>query len=134
MQSTGTPRDRRKKKSNNNSNMNETTMKSIDQMNSEEKLQRLDELQRKLVGGEDVHNEERTKKRRKKLMEMQDKQEQRYRLANALDVNDDDMMMRVYDNAQEEVRTDFQDELDRHVLPFLASFYNETIRTRTLAS
>jgi hypothetical protein len=73
-------------------------------MDSQEKLQRLKELEKKLVGGEEVNNEERKKKRKKKLNEMQEKQEQRKRFNRAVDVDDEDMMRRVFDNAQEEVR------------------------------
>jgi hypothetical protein len=73
-------------------------------MNSQEKLQRLRELQNKLIGGEEINNEEQKKKRRKRLNEMHEKQEQRTRLTQAIAGNDDDVMMRVFDNAQEEVR------------------------------
>ena len=68
-----------------------------------EKLQRLKELENKLVGGEDANNEERKKKRKKKLNDMREKQEQRKQFSQVIDTNDDDAMMRVFDNAQEEV-------------------------------
>jgi hypothetical protein len=73
------------------------------QMDENEKLERLHELENKLVGGEDVNNEERKKKRKKKLNEMREKQEQRKRFGGAINADDDDTMMRVFDNAQEEV-------------------------------
>ncbi|CAF4946682.1 unnamed protein product, partial [Rotaria sp. Silwood1] len=76
---------------------------SLNQMDSQEKLQRLQELEKKLIGGEEINNEERKKKRKKKLNEMREKQEQRKRFTRAIDTNDDDMMMRVFDNAQEEL-------------------------------
>ncbi|UJR31560.1 hypothetical protein I4U23_019047 [Adineta vaga] len=72
-------------------------------MNSQEKLQRLHELENKLIGGEEINNEEQKKKRKKKLNEMREKQEQRKRLTKAIETNDDDVMMRVFDNAQEEL-------------------------------
>jgi hypothetical protein len=80
-----------------------TRSKSIDQMNSQEKLERLYELENKLIGGEEINNEERKKKRKKKLNEMREKQEQRKRFTRIIDTNDDDMMMKVFDNVQEEV-------------------------------
>jgi hypothetical protein len=73
-------------------------------MNSEEKLQRLHELENKFIGGEEINNEERKKKRKKKLNEMREKQEQRKRFTRIIDTNDDEMMMKVFDNVQEEVR------------------------------
>ncbi|CAF0925805.1 unnamed protein product [Rotaria sordida] len=76
---------------------------SIDQMDSQEKLQRLHELENKLIGGEEINNEEKKKKRKKKLNEMREKQEQRKRFTRAIDINDDDMMMKVFDNVQEEL-------------------------------
>ncbi len=76
-------------------------------MDPQEKLQRLHELENKLVGGEEINNEESKKKRKKKLNEMREKQEQRKRLTKFIDTNDDDVMMRVFDNAQEEVRLNF---------------------------
>ncbi|CAF3289697.1 unnamed protein product [Rotaria sp. Silwood2] len=76
----------------------------IDQTNSQEKLQRLQELENKLIGGEEINNEERKKKRKKKLNEMREKQEQRKRFIRTIDTNDDDMMMNVFDNVQEELR------------------------------
>ena len=72
-------------------------------MNSEEKLKRLYELEHKLIGGEEINNEEQKKKRKKRLNEMREKQEQRQLLTKAIESNDDDVMMRVFDNAQEEV-------------------------------
>ena len=68
-----------------------------------EKLQRLKELENKLVGGEDANNEERKKKRKKKLNDMRERQEQRTQFSQVIDTNDEDAMMRVFDNAQEEV-------------------------------
>ncbi|CAF0963143.1 unnamed protein product [Rotaria sordida] len=76
---------------------------SIDQMDSQEKLQRLHELENKLIGGEEINNEEKKKRRKKKLNEMREKQEQRKRFTRAIDINDDDMMMKVFDNVQEEL-------------------------------
>ncbi|CAF1331130.1 unnamed protein product [Adineta ricciae] len=72
-------------------------------MNSEEKLKRLYELEHKLIGGEEINNEEQKKKRKKRLNEMREKQEQRKLLTKAIESNDDDVMMRVFDNAQEEL-------------------------------
>lgn len=69
----------------------------------EGKLQRLQELEKTLIGGEEVNNEERKKKRKKKLNDMREKQEQRGRFARLVHSNDDDMMMNVFDNVQEEV-------------------------------
>jgi hypothetical protein len=46
-------------------------------MDQRQKLERLQELENKLVGGEDVHNEERKKKRKKKLNDMREKYEKR---------------------------------------------------------
>jgi hypothetical protein len=89
---------------------------------SEEKLQRLHELENKLIGGEEINNEERKKKRKKKLNEMREKQEQRKRFTRAIDSNDDDMMMRVFDNVQEEVSLkDIRFEFD-DIYFILASF------------
>ncbi|CAF0772349.1 unnamed protein product [Adineta steineri] len=74
-----------------------------DDMNPEEKLKRLHELEQKLIGGEEINNEERKKKRKKKLNEMREKQEQRNHFSQAIDTNDEDVMMRVFSNAQEEL-------------------------------
>jgi Skp family chaperone for outer membrane proteins len=73
-------------------------------MNPEEKLKRLHELENKFIGGEEINNEERKRKRKKKLNEMREKQEQRKHFTKIIDTNDDDMMMKVFDNVQEEVR------------------------------
>ncbi|CAF0982889.1 unnamed protein product [Adineta steineri] len=73
------------------------------QMNENEKLERLHELENKLVGGEEVNNEERKKKRKKKLNEMREKQEERKKFGKIINDGDDDTMMRVFDNAQEEL-------------------------------
>jgi hypothetical protein len=73
-------------------------------MDQRQKLERLQELENKLVGGEDVHNEERKKKRKKKLNDMREKYEKRKRFNNAMNADDDDAMMRVFDNVQDEVR------------------------------
>lgn len=81
----------------------ENTVMPINDMNPEEKLKRLQELEHKLIGGEEINNEERKRKRKKKLNEMREKQEQRKRFTKAVDGNDDDMMMNVFDNVQEEV-------------------------------
>lgn len=77
--------------------------KSNGSMNPEGKLQRLLELEKTLVGGEEINNEERKKKRKKKLNDMREKQEQRGQFAQIIQSNDDDMMMKVFDNVQEEV-------------------------------
>ncbi|CAF3279197.1 unnamed protein product [Rotaria socialis] len=74
----------------------------MDEMDPQEKLERLQELENKLIGGEELNNEERKKKRKKKLNEMREKQEQKKRFTRAIDTNNEDMMMRVFDNAQEE--------------------------------
>ncbi|CAF1241838.1 unnamed protein product [Rotaria magnacalcarata] len=75
----------------------------MDEMDPQEKLERLQELENKLIGGEELNNEERKKKRKKKLNEMREKQEQKKRFTKAIDTNNEDMMMRVFDNAQEEL-------------------------------
>lgn len=80
-----------------------TSKKDLSSMDSEEKLQLLHELENKFVGGEDSNNEERKKKRKKKLIDMREKQEQRKKFSKHIDANDEDMMMRVFDNVQEEV-------------------------------
>jgi hypothetical protein len=98
-------------------------------MNSEEKLQRLHELENKFIGGEEINNEERKKKRKKKLNEMREKQEQRKRFTRIIDTNDDEMMMKVFDNVQEEVRyIAFKNPLINFLF-FVASFYLNKIRT-----
>ena len=91
---------------NQNKKKNELNKENSDgrTMDPQEKLQRLQELEKTLIGGEEIHNEERKKKRKKKLNEMQEKQEQRKHFTRAIDANDDDMMMNVFDNVQEEVR------------------------------
>lgn len=83
--------------------LNRTKKKSGSTMDPEEKLQRLQELEKKFIGGEEVNNEERKKKRKKKLNEMREKQEQRKNFTRIVDSNDEDMMMKVFDNVQEEV-------------------------------
>lgn len=71
---------------------------------SEEKFQRLQELEKTLIGGEEINNEERKKKRKKKLNDMREKQEQRGRFARLVNSNEnEDLMMKVFDNVQEEV-------------------------------
>jgi len=80
-----------------------TSKKDPSSMNSEEKLQLLHELENKFIGGEDSNNEERKKKRKKKLIDMREKQEQRKNFSKHIEANDEDMMMRVFDNVQEEV-------------------------------
>lgn len=108
-----------------------TAKKDLSTMNPAEKLQRLQELENKLIGGEEINNEERKKKRKRKLNEMREKQEQRKRFTAILESNDDEMMMNVFDNVQEEVKycifssehLFFDDSLSS------AAFYNEKIRT-----
>jgi hypothetical protein len=116
-QSIGTDRNKRKKKNGINKQKrngplstsddqyenDDNTSKSIDQLDPQQKLQRLHELENKFIGGEELNNEERKKKRKKKLNEMREKQEQRKRFTQAIGTNDDDMMIRVFDNVQEEV-------------------------------
>ncbi|CAF3684652.1 unnamed protein product [Rotaria sp. Silwood1] len=75
----------------------------IDDMDQQQKLERLNELEHKLVGGEEANNEERKKKRKKKLNEMREKLEQRKRLSKAINADDDDTLLRVFDNAQEQL-------------------------------
>jgi hypothetical protein len=77
---------------------------STEQMDPKQKLERLQELENKLVGGEEINNEERKKKRKKRLNDMREKQEQRKRFNHAINGDDDDAMMRVFDNAQEQVK------------------------------
>jgi len=76
---------------------------SSDQLDPKQKLERLQELENKLVGGEEANNEERKKKRKKKLNDMREKLERRKHFNNAINTDDDDTMMRVFDNAQEQV-------------------------------
>jgi hypothetical protein len=82
----------------------DNTSLPADQMDQRQKLERLQELENKLVGGEDLNNEERKKKRKKKLNDMREKQEKRKRFNHAMNGDDDDAMMRVFDNIQDEVR------------------------------
>lgn len=67
------------------------------------KLERLQELENKLVGGEEANNEERKKKGKKRLHEMKEKHERRKRFNQALTTDDDDTLLKVFDNAQEQV-------------------------------
>ena len=85
----------------------------------EGKLQRLQELEKTLVGGEEINNEERKKKRKKKLNDMHEKQEQRGRFARIIQSNDDDMMMKVFDNVQEEVSETKPREYFHFKIPFV---------------
>ena len=62
-------------------------------------FERLQELENAFVGGEAANNEE----RKKKLNDMRSKQKQRKRVANAIRADDDDAMMRVFDNIQDQV-------------------------------
>lgn len=77
---------------------------SNDQLSQQEKLERLQQLQNKLIGGEEANNEERKKKRKKKLNDMQEKLEQRKRYAEVVGSNDDEAMIRVFDNVQDKVQ------------------------------
>lgn len=82
----------------------ENVPNGVDSSDQKRKLERLQELENKLVGGEEANNEERKKKRKKKLNEMREKQEQRKRFNHALSADDDDTLLKVFDNAQEQVR------------------------------
>lgn len=86
-------------------NQGDNSSAGVEQLTEEQKLQRLQELERKLVGGEAANNDEKKKKRKKKLNEMKEKQEQRKRLTDAIDMNDDDAMIRVFDDVQDKVRS-----------------------------
>ncbi|CAF4248994.1 unnamed protein product [Rotaria socialis] len=81
----------------------ETTFEPTDDFEQQQKLERLQELEKNLVGGEEANNDERKKKRKKKLNEMREKQEQRKRFNKVINGDDDDAMMRVFNNAQEEI-------------------------------
>jgi hypothetical protein len=78
-------------------------LKELDQMDPEAKRLRLQELEKALIGGEEVHNEEKKKRRKKKLSEMEERQNRFGSMLRAVDPNDDEAMMRVFNNAQEEV-------------------------------
>lgn len=87
---------------NSRSKKNKNSMKNIG--DTDEKFQRLQELEKTLIGGEEINNEERKKKRKKKLNDMREKQEQRSRFSRLVNSNEnEDMMMKVFDNVQEEV-------------------------------
>lgn len=72
-------------------------------MDESEKLERLHELENKFIGGEEADNDTRKRKREEKLKKMKEKREQRKKFGNAMNGDDDDTMMKVFDNAQEEV-------------------------------
>ena len=60
---------------------------------------------------------------------MREKQEQRKRFTRIIDTNDDEIMMKVFDNVQEEVRyISFKNSLVNFLF-FLASFYFNKIIT-----
>ncbi|CAF4599340.1 unnamed protein product, partial [Rotaria sp. Silwood2] len=81
----------------------DSTSVPVDDMEQQQKIERLQELEHKLIGGEEANNEERKKKRKKKLNEMREKLEQRKRLSKAINADDDDTLLKVFDNAQEEL-------------------------------
>ena len=109
--------------------INKSKKRSGQTTDPQEKLQRLHELENKLIGGEEINNEERKKKRKKKLNDMREKQEQRTSFARILDTNDDDMMMKVFDNFQEEVSSLLKISFFSSNLSILVAFYWEKIRT-----
>ena len=108
---------------------NGETPSANDPVDQKQKLERLMELENKLVGGEEANNEERKKKRKKKINEMKEKHEQRKRFNNAINADDDDTLLKVFDNAQEQVNQLI--EIDSSLGCILASLYNEKIRRRT---
>lgn len=104
----------------------------VDSINDQKrKLERLQELENKLVGGEEANNEERKKKRKKKLNEMKEKHEQRKQFNQALTADDDDTLLKVFDNAQEQVRS--RPVLSRSIFScfYVVAFYHEEIRRTT---
>ncbi|CAF1072642.1 unnamed protein product [Adineta ricciae] len=72
-------------------------------MDESEKIERLHELENKFIGGEDADNDARKRKREEKLKKMKEKREQRKKFGSAMNADDDDAMMKVFDNAQEEL-------------------------------
>jgi len=120
-------------------NRENTTGETNDESSNEvldqkQKLERLQELENKLVGGEEANNEERRKKRKKKLNEMREKQEQRKRFNNAIHADDDDTLLKVFDNAQEQVNiyTEINGVLIEFMLLLcLVTLYNKKIRRTT---
>ena len=105
----------------------EATAAPADQMSEQEKIERLQQLENKLVGGEEVHNEERKKKRKKKLHDMQEKQEQRKRFTTAVDADDDDAMVRVFDDVQDKVREQTEQSFPkkkRNAMPSFTPFFS----------
>lgn len=97
------PTNRQKPDGTTNEN-DENSPATIEQMDQQEKLERLQELEKKLVGGEDANNEEKKKKRKKKLNDMKEKQERRKRFADAINADDDDAMIKVFDDVQDKVK------------------------------
>ncbi|CAF3619807.1 unnamed protein product, partial [Rotaria sp. Silwood2] len=91
----------------------DSTSVPVDDMEQQQKIERLQELEHKLIGGEEANNEERKKKRKKKLNEMREKLEQRKRLSKAINADGDDTLLKVFDNAQEE-RKDKVSNRDQH--------------------
>lgn len=81
---------------------NENNGRTNDQLTIEEKLERLNQLEKKLVGGEQINNEETKKKRKKKLNEMKERQEKKRREFSEL-ANDEDVLFKVFDHTQEQV-------------------------------
>ncbi len=85
-----------------------------DPLDQKQKIERLQELENKFVGGEEANNEERKKKRKKKLNDMKEKNEQRKRFNRANKGDDDDTLMKVFDDAQDQVsHRNFQQKSSR---------------------
>ena len=106
----------------------DSTSLPAEPIDQKQKLERLQELENKLVGGEDAHNEERKKKRKKRLNDMREKQERRKRFNNAINADDDDAMIKVFDNIQDEVKRCIFLIENFDAVFVLASFYCEKIR------
>jgi hypothetical protein len=73
----------------------------LNEMTDEQKLARVQELEKKLVGGEELNNNEKRMNRRRKLKEMN---ERRISVTAIMNV-DDDAMIRVVDDVQDKVNS-----------------------------